>query len=68
MNCSSDGMANVNFSCCKLDVDEFQSLAIIVNEFIITFGFGGRGTKSIRGCVLFCSKTAAMCGLIEGTV
>ena len=38
---------------------------MIVNEFIITIGFGGRGTRSIRGRVLFCSNNAAVRGLIE---
>ena len=31
-------------------------ITMIVNEFIITIGFGGRGTRSIRGRVLFCSR------------
>ena len=37
---------------------------MIVNEFIITIGFGGRGARSIRGRVLFCSNNAAVRGLI----
>ena len=41
-------------------------IMMIVNEFIITIGFGGRGTRSIRGRVLFCSNNAAVRGLIEG--
>ena len=39
---------------------------MIVNEFIITIGFGGHGVRSIRGRVLFCSNNAAVHGLIEG--
>ena len=41
-------------------------ITMIVNEFIITIGFGGRGVRSIRGRVLFCSNNAAVHGLIEG--
>ena len=43
-------------------------ITMIVNEFIITIGFGGRGAPSIRGRVLFCSNNAAVRGLIEGAV
>ena len=39
-----------------------------LNEFIITIGFGGRGTRSIRGRVLFGSNNATVHGLIEGAV
>ena len=38
---------------------------MIVNEFIITIGFGGRGgARSIRGRVLLCSNNAVVHGLI----
>ena len=32
---------------------------MIVNKFIITIDFGGRGALYIRGRVLFCSNNAA---------
>ena len=53
--------------CSDIIIDLVILLVItmIVNEFIITIGFGGRGTRSIRGRVLFCSNNAAVRGLIE---
>ena len=61
-------VASVIFSCYELDMDEFQLLAIVVNEFIIEIGFGGCGMQWTWGCVLFCSNNKAVCGLIECVV
>ena len=33
-------------------------ITMIVNEFIITIGFGGRGARSIRGCAQITQRCA----------
>ena len=35
---------------------------------VYTIGFGGRGARSIRGRVLFCSNNTTVRGVIEGVV